>query len=32
MLKHHREVIDEDRRTAAERAMLAVLHEVPRGG
>jgi hypothetical protein len=32
MLKHHREVIDEDRRTAAERAMLGVLHEVPRGG
>lgn len=30
MLKHYREVTDEDRRTAAERAMLGVLDELPR--
>jgi integrase/recombinase XerC len=32
MLKHYREVTDEDRRRAAERAMLGVLDELPRGG
>jgi len=32
MLKHYREVTDEDRRRAAERAMLGVLDELPREG
>lgn len=31
MLKYYREVSDEDRRIAAERAMLGVLDELPRG-
>jgi len=30
MLKHYREVTDEDQRAAAERAMLGVLDELPR--
>jgi len=30
MLKHYREVTDDDRRRAAERAMLGVLDELPR--
>lgn len=30
MLKHYREVTDEDRRSAAEQAMLGVLDELPR--
>ena len=32
MLKHYREVTDEDPRRAAEHAMLGVLDELPRGG
>jgi integrase len=32
MLKHYRDVTDDDRQVAAERAMLGVLDELPRGG
>jgi integrase/recombinase XerC len=32
MLKHYQEVTDDDRRSAAERAMLGVLDELPREG